>query len=408
MNKLLSSNCQAVLNKFYINLNTINNILYKHYILCNKIAICVSGGIDSTALLILINLFKSHNLFKYKSLYIICVNHGTIEDQYIRHYVQNIIYKLKIKCHFIYLLAKNDQQINKEKFLRNIRYNAIESFCMENNISCILLGHNSNEQYETIVMRIIKGSSIFGLAGIKEIETTNSGLFKIRPLLNISKSELKSVVLHYLNKDDILHDKSNNNLNIERIFIRHYMSKINNIAMQHNCMHVSLESRQIQQFILNNCKHHIMFMDSSIIKINIHLFMNLDYFIQYFLIKSYINLMQNSTYYLRRRTFAEIRKFIKSPRVKSTFCNCIFTKNNNSLLITMNIDKEYKRLYLNPFSVFTIHWNKLYVINFYNKGKKDITILIYYENKYNIYPKIKILGYNVTYTIILLLKQTFL
>ena len=82
----------------------------------------------------------------------------------------------------------------------------------------IITGHHFDDQVETILFRLIRGTGIFGLEGIKKFSKVKDINF-YRPFLDFKKDEL----LHYATKYKIkwIEDDSNNNLKFSRNVLRH-------------------------------------------------------------------------------------------------------------------------------------------------------------------------------------------
>lgn len=83
---------------------------------------------------------------------------------------------------------------SKEELGRKARRAFFEQVAKEHNAQAIALAHHADDQMETFIMRIIRGASLTGLAGMK----TKEGLY-IRPLLNLNKQE----ILDYLHEHQI-------------------------------------------------------------------------------------------------------------------------------------------------------------------------------------------------------------
>lgn len=156
----------------------------------NTIVIGVSGGPDSMALLnILISLKESKKL-DY-TIVVAHINHGLrkeAEDE--TKYVENFCKKNNIKC---YIKIKNveelarRQKIGTEEAGRKLRYSFFEEVANLVNACKIVTAHNANDNAETVLMNIIRGTGTFGLKGI-EIKRDNR---YIRPLLETTREEIE-------------------------------------------------------------------------------------------------------------------------------------------------------------------------------------------------------------------------
>ncbi|MDD5644437.1 MAG: tRNA lysidine(34) synthetase TilS [bacterium] len=107
--------------------------------------------------------------------------------------------------------------VGLEEAARIARYDFFLRACAHFNSSALALGHNLDDAVETGLMRIIKGTSVDGLASIRK-ESVFCGVKIIRPLLNIKKSH----ILRYLKDKKIRFrvDRSNFDKNIIRNRIR--------------------------------------------------------------------------------------------------------------------------------------------------------------------------------------------
>lgn len=163
----------------------------------DKIVIAVSGGPDSVALLYLLNSLKKELSL---TLHIAHLDHMLRKDSYkdvefVRQLARRL--NLPLTCTKINVkeLAKNG---SLEEIARNIRLGFLFKVAREVRCKKIALGHNLDDQAETVLMRILRGTGLYGLSGIlpkREI----SGITIIRPLIEIKRREIES----YLKKKNI-------------------------------------------------------------------------------------------------------------------------------------------------------------------------------------------------------------
>jgi tRNA(Ile)-lysidine synthase len=86
-------------------------------------------------------------------------------------------------------------KMSLEEAGRRIRYDLFMSVAKDNNSSCIVLGQNKNDQAETILMRMMRGTGLRGLAGI---EHKRENLF-VRPILIFKRFEIE----HYCAENEL-------------------------------------------------------------------------------------------------------------------------------------------------------------------------------------------------------------
>ncbi|MAW49843.1 MAG: tRNA lysidine(34) synthetase TilS [Flavobacteriaceae bacterium] len=178
-----------------------------------KILLAVSGGVDSMTLLHLFSLTKlnfsiAHCNYNLRS-------NESLEDEFL---VKKIAKKLKIELHIKNINTKN--YLNKNKLsvqiaARKIRYDWFNSLIDKYHFSYIITAHHLDDQLETLLINIGRGSGIEGLIGIPESKLL------LRPLLNFTKKE----ILTYANDNNVIwnEDSSNSKNNYLRNSIRNLL-----------------------------------------------------------------------------------------------------------------------------------------------------------------------------------------
>ena len=172
--------------------------------------VACSGGPDSMLLLHLL-----HTL-EYK---VICahVNHKTrveTDDEYlfVKNYcdINNIIFE------GIELLDKCDD--NFESYAREFRYKFFKSLTLKYNSNYVFTAHHGDDLVETIMMRIVRGSSLKGYRGFDKL-SVRDGYNIVRPLVFVTKNDIISYLNEY--NIDYVVDSSNKSLDYTRNRFRH-------------------------------------------------------------------------------------------------------------------------------------------------------------------------------------------
>lgn len=155
----------------------------------DRILVAVSGGPDSVALLlVLLALKQKFNL----SLFIAHVNHklrGKESDKD-QEFVRKLVSDLNLKLYTKSFQVKKEAQrlkLSVEECARKIRYDYLNKMADRLKAQKIALGHNFNDQAETILLRLIRGSGSLGLSGIPPIKDRI-----IRPLIEIKREEIET------------------------------------------------------------------------------------------------------------------------------------------------------------------------------------------------------------------------
>lgn len=180
----------------------------------DRIAVGVSGGADSMLLLWSL-LDKQKQVGFY--LEVVNVNHKLRGEDSDRDslFVSEFCKKRKIPSKIVEIdvkKLKNDKKMTLEESARVARYDIFKKVMKEDKLNKLFLAHHKNDQAETILMHIFRGSGVGGAAGIKNTETI------IRPFLGLTKSEILKIAKEY--NIEFVEDKTNNDNDYSRNYVR--------------------------------------------------------------------------------------------------------------------------------------------------------------------------------------------
>jgi tRNA(Ile)-lysidine synthase len=153
-----------------------------------KVLAAVSGGADSVCLLYILKSISEGLHFTLEAVH---VNHqlrGKESDED-EQYVRNLCDKLGIKVHVFKLNIREiarEKRMSIEEAAREERYRVFRQLAEEIGADVISVAHNRNDQAETILLNIIRGT---GLEGLKGMSYRNGPV--IRPLLDIPRKEIE-------------------------------------------------------------------------------------------------------------------------------------------------------------------------------------------------------------------------
>ncbi len=182
------------------------------------IGVALSGGRDSVALL--------YNLIDYQQKLDFSIA-GINVDHLIRGeeshsdslFCIELCKKLNIPCYFekINCVAyANSTGLTLEEAARIKRYEYFDKILNENIVTKIALGHHKNDNVETILFNLFRGSGANGVSGMKK----SRGKY-IRPLLNVSRQEIDDYVKNHNLK--YVEDSTNANTDYSRNYIRNVL-----------------------------------------------------------------------------------------------------------------------------------------------------------------------------------------
>ena len=189
-------------------INAVSNFLDEYDIKNRSIIIAFSAGPDSCALARLVNELKDEYGLKITLAYF---NHMWRKEAFDEeNFTKDLAYKLDMD--YITDRAKKDARLSEE-VARDLRYDFLYNCAKKINTDVVLLAHNKNDNIETLIYRVLKGTSPKGLCSIPE----RRDIF-YRPMLKIEKKD----ILNYLKSinQEYMTDNSNNDVKYKRNFIK--------------------------------------------------------------------------------------------------------------------------------------------------------------------------------------------
>ena len=188
--------------------------LFNKYIDDKPIALAVSGGPDSTAMMQIAALSKK---LKNNNVTVIVVDHGLREES---KNEANIVGQNAKLLGFKFKILKWDGVKPKtriQEIARKTRYKLMTSWCKKKGIEKLFLAHHLDDQVETFLMRLGKGSGVDGLAVMNYV-TEISSLKLVRPFLEIPKTRFIKILS--ITNLEWISDPSNFNSDYKRSRIR--------------------------------------------------------------------------------------------------------------------------------------------------------------------------------------------
>ena len=259
----------------------------------DKIAIALSGGVDS---IVLFHLLVTEYKDSYKQLVVFHINHGLREESYEEAgFVEKFVKDFDVKFYKEELNMSDlerDSHTSEEMLARELRYQAFNKMAKLEGVTKLLTAHHKNDQVENILMRLLTGRSIdYSLAICEEIEM--AGLTIYRPLLNSLKAELEEYA-----KEKNLHyylDATNFDTDYTRNNIRHnivpLLNDINSGSFDNLINFANYYqniNNNLKKAILSNKDNYIFSRDEDKISLVKDKFLELNEEEMYFLLKDLI------------------------------------------------------------------------------------------------------------------------
>jgi len=158
------------------------------------IAVAISGGLDSTILAVhAAELARQHGF----TLHGFHIHHGlqALADQW-QSQTHDLALTLGIACHSLRVAVAQDSGLGIEAAARTARYAGLAQLAQHTGVRHVLLGHHRDDQAETVLLRLLRGSGPQGLAAMRAI-TTQNGLTYVRPFLELDRCVLAQAFTHW-------------------------------------------------------------------------------------------------------------------------------------------------------------------------------------------------------------------
>src|ERR1041384_6047572 len=188
-----------------------------------SIVVAVSGGADSTALLLALEELK-----RYDKLYNeICVAHldhrlresSSKDAKWVSELATKLGFKSVIGRSKVADEARAANE-NLEQAARDARYAFLQRTARKVSANYVLTAHTMDDQAETVLLRLMRGSAGFGLGGMDAVRplAKNSSIKLVRPLLWARRSDTEEYCR--LRRIKFLSDEMNDDLSFARVKVR--------------------------------------------------------------------------------------------------------------------------------------------------------------------------------------------
>ena len=211
-----------------------------------SIAVGVSGGADSLALTLLLNQYcQDHSI----RLFVLTVDHGLREkSKGETKQLSDWLSSWDIELHILKWIGQKPIA-NIQDEARAARYRLMGQWCKDNEISHLFLAHHMQDQAETFLIRLFRGSGVDGLSAMKKnsefptAQKSNNFPKVYRPLLGVNKESLEKYLLNINQK--WIEDPSNNNDKFTRVQVRDLLQ--NNVIKGFDAARLSSTAERMQR-----------------------------------------------------------------------------------------------------------------------------------------------------------------
>ena len=297
-----------------------------------KYLVAVSGGPDSLALAALT---KAYRFWRKTKFYYVLVDHNirknsSNEAKKVKNLLKKKYFNLRI------LLNKKKITKNIQAEARNIRYDLLNNFCKKNNIKIILTAHNLEDQVETFLIRLSRGSGLKGLSAMKALYKFNNQVSLFRPLLDTQKHFLIKISKEIFGK--YFKDPSNKNEKYLRTKVRSLKRPLEKSGIKYDKIFKSIQnlsqSKTTLEEYLDKIFKELIKKKNGKIYINFKKFKNLNKETKIAIINQSIKQLKSNYYDMRSKKVENLIRSLDQKKFKSsTLGGCVFFKKGEDLCL---------------------------------------------------------------------------
>ncbi len=209
----------------------------------------VSGGADSVCLLLVLLEYREKLAF---SVQVVHVEHGIRGEESIAdaRFVEALCQRLEVPC-LVYMVDvpayAKEHHMGLEEAARELRYACFFRAAEQADAPAkkIALAHHADDNAETMLFQLVRGSGVRGLGGMRQRRVLGEGITLIRPLLNMTRAEIEAYL--HARGETYRIDATNRDTDYSRNRIRHkvlpQLVQVNRQAV----MHMAQSAKQLTE-----------------------------------------------------------------------------------------------------------------------------------------------------------------
>jgi tRNA(Ile)-lysidine synthase len=324
------------------------------------VAVAVSGGSDSMALALLV---KEWTRGVSGRLTCLIVDHGLrAESREEAEWVKAHLTDLGIEA-VILTWEGEKPKARIQEVARAKRYELLEAWCERHHVLHLLVAHHGDDQWETVMYRLSKGSDLKGLLGIQPVVQRPFGRI-LRPFLGFSKEAVSRVLKSYQGKN--VEDPSNQNDKFTRIKWRQMYPSLAALELDREGVKRAIHQWQgshalcqqmVNRFIYDLCRVD----DYGCVWISLPDFLSISRDGQHRVLKKIINSFCPNLYGVESKsiTFA-LGHLFEEGQNGVTLGGCYLLKRKHHLLVMRELRAVRRRM---PIQKNTFFWDERFLIH---------------------------------------------
>ena len=210
-----------------------------------------------------------------------------------------------------------------------------------------MTGHHRDDQIETFLIRLSRGSGIQGLSSMNKISSLSKTIKLFRPLLNEKKEDLISLAKHYFGK--IFKDPSNTNQKYLRTKIRNLIKQFKKSGIKPdriiNSINNLASTRDTLNLYIQRIEKNCTIKKNNTISINLNFFLLENTEIQLKIFSNCIKKISKNYYPPRAKKVLNLLSRVQSDgKLKATLGGCVIIRGKKNLIISKEELKKGSKL----------------------------------------------------------------
>ncbi|MFV0443255.1 MAG: tRNA lysidine(34) synthetase TilS [Planctomycetaceae bacterium] len=166
------------------------SLLTRYGVRNTHIVVAFSGGADSTALLLCLHQLQDEFQLELTAAHLDHALRPESADD--ARFAEQVCQALPVPIVVQHLKSEEAVEHVSEQTARNWRRDFLRQTARDRQAAWVATAHTADDQAETILHRIVRGTGLRGLAGISATAPLGDGLFLLRPLLKVSRGEIEA------------------------------------------------------------------------------------------------------------------------------------------------------------------------------------------------------------------------
>ena len=348
---------------------------------CSALAVAVSGGSDSMALLRLV-----HSWGKNRNLQIVAltVDHNMRPTSFeeaeqvarwcgdlgVEHYI--------LPWHHHHSPPHNNRQAKA----RDARYALLTQWCRDHAVPILLLAHHANDQLETFLYRLSHGAGLDGLASMRDV-TMRSGVHILRPLLFSSKND----ILDYLCRlgQKWIDDPSNDDPSYARTKIRAWIQDAPDPDLLLHSVQGTIENIQNDADWLHALLHeviaeHVSWLSLRGARIATELLCTLPRMTSIRIVRHILTTVSGDFSPIRTKKIARFLYLLRNERVqKQTLHGCLIQIHPHAGTVYVFVVREWQRIVPCTLTLEKRIGARIYWDNYWFIQGKDASLVAFFD-----------------------------